>query len=169
MPVCIPSFQSKIQNRKLPCRSPDRATLTAMHALFLNLLLSASLLAHTVLGCCWHHAHGQECAEQTADAPAAYCHADHATDDCDADRHGTPSLAVCDSHHHSPPCDEPDCTFVKAGSSKSVLAQSMALAVLLPPVATSARARHLLDRADEHGSATVSGAALRALLQVWLT
>ena len=139
-----------------------------MHALTLNLLLTASLLAHTVLGCCWHHAHGgEECAAET-DAPAAHCHADHASDGCGADHHATPSLAACDSHDH-PACDEPDCTFVKAGSSSPVLAQSTALAVLLTPAPVLAPARHLLDRAADDGSAPVSGAALRALFQVWLT
>lgn len=139
-----------------------------MHALFLNLLLSVSLLAHTVLGCCWHHAHGQECAAETA-SPAAHCHAEHATDGCGADHHGTPSLAVCESHDHSASCDEPDCSFVRTGAAKLHLDQPTALAVLLTPASVSATAQHLLDRAADHGSSQVSGAELRALLQVWLT
>jgi hypothetical protein len=139
-----------------------------MYALTLNLLLSASLLAHTVLGCCWHHAHGQKCANETA-VPAAHCHADHGSDDCGADHHGAPSLSVCDSHEHHDSCDEPDCSYVNAGSSKPVLAQSTALAVLLTPASISAPARHVLDRAADHCSAPVSGARLRALFQVWLT
>lgn len=139
-----------------------------MFSLILKTLLSTSLLAHTVLGCCWHHAHGQEHAAEIA--PHAHCHAGHTADEGHAVCDDTPLQAVViDVHDHSAHCDEPDCTFVNSGSPQPVLTQPSALAVLLTPASMSVPAQHMLDRAADPGSTRVSGAALRAALQVWLT
>src|SRR5262249_19630814 len=52
----------------------------AMHAILAN-ALAALLFIHTVLGCCWHHAHG--------------------CDDCKASVAKTAAKHTCCHHHHS--------------------------------------------------------------------
>lgn len=69
--------------------------------------LAASVLAHALLGCCWHHAHSA-----TSQAVAAACD-HHICVDQDAD-HGTPAVP---GH---PDCEEDACVFVQTKTCQSL-------------------------------------------------
>lgn len=142
-----------------------------MHSLLLTLLTAASLLAHSVLGCCWHHAHGCD----GSDAVIVEAEHSHGHDDaCEASSHETAELGGCligedpESHEHGFVCDEPDCSFVKSQPRAMPSLNSNATAlVALPLLNTGSPVRHA-DAADADAGSRSTGAALRAVLQVWL-
>jgi hypothetical protein len=79
-----------------------------MHGVLSN--LTAALLAlHTVLGCCWHHAHSDD-AQTGAVIASDACH----------DGHASPSGGAADAcgqgHHGSHDCHESKCSFVSTSS-----------------------------------------------------
>jgi hypothetical protein len=65
-------------------------------------LTAAVLFAHSVLGCCWHHAH--TCQHDTA---SAVCDENHAHAD-----HGSPGSEGT-SHHNTGICTKEKCVFVR--------------------------------------------------------
>jgi hypothetical protein len=142
-----------------------------MPSLILTLLTAASLLAHSVLGCCWHHAHGCDSSGAVM-AEAEHSHGHH--DACESSSHETAELGGClisedpESHEHGLACDEPDCSFVKSQPSAmpSLDVHSTPL-VALPLVTTGSPVRYAAA-ADTDAGCRSSGAALRAVLQVWL-
>jgi len=139
-----------------------------MASLVIKALLIASLLAHTVLGCCWHHAHGSECAEESAgDTP--HCHAEHAPHAAAGHHDAAQAVAGEFSQHLPAPCDELDCAFIKSAPAQLDIEQSLAVAIVLTPSSATAARQLTLDRASIADGARVTGAALRAVLQVWLT
>ena len=76
-----------------------------MHNVFSN--LTAALLAlHTVLGCCWHHAH--RCAETYAATVSVA-----SSDSCDRARHANPATdSDGQGHHGRHDCQGSTCVFV---------------------------------------------------------
>jgi len=144
-----------------------------------SLLALLPMLLHSILGCCWHHAHYSVChsensrvvCQSSVESPA---HADHATSLCHNHEHGAgnPGESPIEPCPDSP-CDEERCLF--ASTSMGVVLQTVALewrwcsffvaTVELPaPVGSLVGARHeLLD-----GRLPPSAAQRRALTQVWL-
>jgi hypothetical protein len=91
--------------------------------------LTAALLAlHTVLGCCWHHAHfgADTCAMAATIVSADVCPCD------DAHRDGAMPNSDGQGHHGSGDCQGPTCVF--ANSSKSDR-HGPTLSLDVPPVA----------------------------------
>jgi hypothetical protein len=131
------------------------------------IITAATLLAHALLGCCWH-LHGEGCGQTAAHGCTG--HAAHAV----ATSH------QCDSHaSHSdrspdrpgvPECDHPDCSYLGAEPARCPDAQAAPLlaGTLLPAVA-------ILDlRAMEFGPPAETADPLQthgrscARRQVWL-
>jgi hypothetical protein len=89
-----------------------------MHLLATS-VTAAALIAHALLGCCWHHAH----AEITSSAAALatikpVVHGDHVHVHASSqdDHESTPS----DHHHDKQGCDDDACTFVAANRASDV-------------------------------------------------
>lgn len=73
-------------------------------------LTALSLLAHSVLGCCWHHAHACDdmgCPHATEDLGGGHCH----TDLSQADGHGDQDACVLGHSGHDD-CRGARCVFV---------------------------------------------------------
>ena len=73
--------------------------------------LTAALLAlHTVLGCCWHHAHGgtADCASTQSTVSVDSCECDHAHGD------GTAPDSHQQGHHGQHVCQGGTCVFVSS-------------------------------------------------------
>jgi hypothetical protein len=136
--------------------APDRRGSTGwfrMASIVLKVLLAASLLTHTVLGCCWHHAHGGECpdgvvaagvAEPHCDAEEHAHHAPHHPATADAGE-GLCTLG-CESHEHPAACDEPDCSYVRSSPLRFTFADMPTLTAVLASSA-DADCRSLTRRA----------------------
>jgi hypothetical protein len=101
-------------------QNPRKTEILRVQGLFSH-LTAAVLVAHTLLGCCWHHAH--RCGQDEG-APgtlaSADCTADHADD---ADHH-----APRHSHHGPHDCLGGACVYIPAGQTRVV-----ALAMDLSP------------------------------------
>jgi hypothetical protein len=143
-----------------------------MLTLLIKLLTAASLLAHCVLGCCWHHAHGCN------DHEAVVAEAEHGHAHVDG-RHGSEHKAAthvagfpaCDGeeeHEHGTPCDEPDCSYVKAPQSSVPATVVVSMALMISPCMPSTMAVGRALAAQDAPVSRCSGAALRAQFQVWL-
>lgn len=162
--------------------SPATSRPVPMFTQVASLLALLPMLLHSILGCCWHHAHHSACNPgnsrvvcQSSVEPPADAHSDHAASpshhrDVEA---GIPGELPTDPSPHSP-CDEERCLF--ASTSMGVVSQTVALewgwcdsffvaTVELPvPVGSLVGPRHeLLD-----GLLPPSAAQRRALTQVWL-
>lgn len=101
------------------------------------ILTSTAMLAHALLGCCWHHAHSGE-SNIEGDCPvhvASHAHSgEHDRDlhqhDCDSkSQHADHAPASHDSdeggdHRHSV-CDEGQCEFVRSSKIKPPLSVSL--------------------------------------------
>jgi hypothetical protein len=79
-----------------------------MHG-FLSNVTAALLALHTVLGCCWHHAHSlaeESCMTQSVERPEG--HGGHSDHDCDS------TTPVNHDGHQSPhECQGSTCVFVR--------------------------------------------------------
>ena len=127
-----------------------------------------AMLAHSVLGCCWHHVHhdGSSCAsyctmhEHREHVDAALVDADGG--DADAHHHDQPGRG-----HHDP-ADEPDCSFV-GGSAPFVADFGFGcLATLTVEPATCSAAAACLEFSRTADSQPLSTARMRAQFQVWV-
>ncbi len=85
-----------------------------MEGLFSNLLATV-LVAHSVLGCCWHHAHHDVCPGDEAGTRHS-----EAAKGC----HGPGSI---NDHHRAHLCDEARCTFIRPSSDELSQAADAAL------------------------------------------
>lgn len=146
-----------------------------------SLLALLPMLLHSILGCCWHHAHHSACNPgnsrvvcQSSVEPPADAHSDHAASPChhrDVEA-GIPGELPTDPSPHSP-YDGERCLF--ASTSMGGVPQTVALAwawcnsflatvELAAPVGSLVGVRHeLLD-----GRLPRSAGQGRALTQVWL-
>jgi hypothetical protein len=103
-----------------------------------TLLLALVMTAHAGLGCCWHHDHTEDVAEQSF-----CCHHEH-----DHDSHSTPA------DHESPTgCDEDACVFVNhegfAPSFDFLTALSASIVCEAPCPAGSMLRGHYLASLDD--------------------
>jgi hypothetical protein len=100
-----------------------------MHGFFTN--VTAGLLAlHTVLGCCWHHAHS--CTQACATAATV---AVGSVDACQGDRgHGDDTMPCSNDqgHHGRHDCQGSSCVFV---NSLGASPQALALQIRTAPAA----------------------------------
>ena len=143
-----------------------------MLTLLIKLLTAASLLTHCVLGCCWHHAHGCD------DHHAVVAEAEHGHAHVDG-RHVSDHEAATDvaaaligdgeeEHEHGTPCDEPDCSYVKAPQCSVPATVVVAMAPVISPCVPATMAVGRALAAEDAPVGRCSGAALRAQFQVWL-
>lgn len=93
-----------------------------MCAKLIHAVLMLQMLAHSIFGCCWHHAHSVEGAACHHEVIATQEHEKHAcshhSHDCQS---GVVNEASRDSDPHpdrSPPCGKIRCLFVKSESSQ---------------------------------------------------
>lgn len=126
-----------------------------------------ALLAHSLLGCCWHRGHGHGSGEALGVLhgchPAASPSDHQGTETAhDPDDPGQPG------HRHSPG-DEPDCSFVGVPAPGVVDDGGMAAPTTFPLVRVEG------SRAESPAASTIAATApplstarLRAALQVWL-
>lgn len=146
-----------------------------------TLLTAGTLLAHAVIGCCWHcpgkhrHHEWQVC--------GLVDDADHETGDvatCEHDHDSSPAgfesvefaPAESPSPSHSPweapECDHPECTFLAARGLSLNLDLPLVGMLTLPVEAAAAAAAESLRRDDAWASRADVGGPPRARLQVWL-
>jgi hypothetical protein len=156
---------------------------SCMH-LLTTLLTVATLLTHSIVGCCWHaHAacvHGRGC-----EASVTHPHAEHElAGECSASgtlthEHGTLGLhthVACDEEHPTPrrdrsDCEHSECAFVLArgvtldlswsGATIIPVSAEHAVVVVAQPAAARAAERSQANPAESAGR-------VRALLQVWV-
>jgi hypothetical protein len=146
-----------------------------MRAILVNLLLSAAVLAHTLLGCCWHHAHpGEASAAVTSVASAHHGCNGHLHNHAGSTGRDSPLVVPSGDedegspHGHRHLCNEPDCMYVagKTVRMEKPLPVALIAAAVVPQ---SDVCRHALeDRATDCGATRTTTLALRAVLQVWL-
>ncbi len=98
-----------------------------MHG-FLSNLTAALLALHTVLGCCWHHAHRctQTCATAGPIASSDSCQGDH------AHHAGTAPDSGGQGHHGRHDCRGSTCVFVNSSKANP---HELALQLDVPPAA----------------------------------
>lgn len=147
-----------------------------------SLLALLPMLLHSILGCCWHHAHESCCGtgntrvvcQSSVESPAD-AHADHVNSPCHNHVHGTGNSGESPAEPRpDSPCDEERCLF--ASTSMGVVPQTVApewgwcdsflvaTVELLAPVGSPvASRRELLG-----GRLPNSAGQCRALTQVWL-
>lgn len=163
--------------------APVPSRLVPMFSQVASLLALLLMLLHSILGCCWHHAHhfarnpgNSRVVCQSSVESTAGTHADHATSPCHNHNHehgtGNPGESPTGPCPDSP-CDEERCLF--ASTSMGVVPQTVALewgwcnffvaTVELPaPVGASLATHHNLLG----GRLPDSAGQCRALTQVWL-
>jgi hypothetical protein len=129
----------------------------------LALLTIAAMLLHSVLGCCWHHAHDVTPSPENVTHHSEGCgHRHHA-----AAETGTSSESPGDDQHEA--CREPSCVYVAAKHFEMPPATTPDVAVTvemseLIPAASGATILLSLAKTPPRPAAP----ELRALLQVWV-
>lgn len=141
-------------------------------SLLLNLLTTTAMLAHSLLGCCWHHGHSHPCSgsrpaathQPSTEDPGSCCSRS------ERDHAGGRPHRVCEvAHDEGHLCDEPTCAFVKSPEPQSVGAPAASVAGATPPrAAQSARQAVLYAAVEARRPVPRSAAALRAVLGTWL-
>lgn len=132
------------------------------------ILTSAAVLLHAVLGCCWHHSHGEQETAAHASEPRATCH-HHATHERSGSAHehegGTGEQECPES-----PCSEPPCDFLgrPAGDAGFALDFGMSQPAVVA-IATDLRQATTIGIAAGTGehSQSLSAREHCALLNVW--
>jgi len=93
-----------------------KVTETAVSSLFSS-LTAVSVLAHALLGCCWHHAHACEDAVshgEAADLLGGHCHAPAVSASCGCGHHS------CQGDSEGPdPCHGGRCTFLRSERARA--------------------------------------------------
>lgn len=141
-----------------------------------SLLALLPMLLHSILGCCWHHAHHSAChpgnprivCQSSIELPT---YTDHATSPCHHHEHGTgePGESPTEPCQDSP-CDEERCLF--ASTSMGVVTQTFVLewgscdSCFVATVELLAPVGSRLELVD--GLLPPSAGQRRALTQVWL-
>src|SRR5688572_6312451 len=89
-----------------------------MHFLATSLTVAA-LIAHALLGCCWHHAHAEALGSATTQAaikPVVHGDHFHFHPSSEGDHESTPP----DHEHDRQGCDDGACTFAAANRTSDV-------------------------------------------------
>jgi hypothetical protein len=125
-----------------------------------------ALLAHSLLGCCWHHAHADGC------EPASACHAaaHHEHHHADRPESAGPRHDEDDPDHRHPTlCVEPTCSFVGAAAPQLIDMPLISFGEL-PSDAAECSAAGTRDTAFAAGTKRepLSTARMRAVLQSWV-
>lgn len=132
-----------------------------------------ALLVHSLLGCCWHHAHavGEECDHdaqaiaQPSGRPSGEFVADLTAED--ADHHAAQHQH---GRHHKQPCDEPDCSYIGAAGPE-LMGGGWQVQYAEPAIVFSGERALVIGHhalSTEIHPLRVDTAGLRAVLQVWL-
>lgn len=146
-----------------------------------SLLALVPMLLHSIVGCCWHHAHHSACDSrnthvvcQAGVEPAAGAHAHHASSSCDHHDVATriPGESPTDPSPQSP-CDEERCLFASTSlvAPQQVVALEWMMCSIfsvtadlpIPSGSLLSVSRDLVD-----GRPSIPVQQLRALTQVWL-
>lgn len=152
----------------------------------LTLLTAVAILAHAILGCCWHHGHGAECcADAGSSAQAGQTESTPPQTMCACGHHhaaqpGTNSGAAYESAvddegdgvpRPATPCSHGRCTYLSVSDAK--LRESAAIDsayVAMPTASPVAVATKVQNVAMCDAAAVVLPCrTARVRLQVWLT
>lgn len=152
-------------------------------------LTLAALLAHSVFGCCGHHAHAEAASfeiahgsHSNADVGSADCgHGEHGcagrhADELRADEQGHEEQGNHEEHeddgHHHDDCDETACQYVAAVKARSATGDATALSHEIIPhnaVAGTLSLRPVVSRTGSPADSALRAALrLHAWAQVWL-
>lgn len=147
-----------------------------------------TMLAHSVWGCCWHHAHDGQHADACAVAHSEEQHASHHSADasyaahrgCGHPHHGAvqPSVETDLAGSHDPqdpegphriPCHESRCTYMTSSpvTIAGLWAAMAAVWPVMPELPTQVTAQAFDSAADE-ARPPLSAQEMRALTQTWL-
>ena len=153
-------------------RAGSDSALIITSAMFVRIASAATaiaMLAHSLLGCCWHHAHAG-CADHDLawlqmGAHHEHHHADH-PDSMAAEPQGDDEDS---DHRHRAPCVEPNCSFVGTDAPQLIDLPLIATAAwtsdTAAPAATRAVAAGFAAQIDRD---SLSTARMRAVLQTWV-
>ena len=150
----------------------------------ITIVTALTMLAHSVWGCCWHHAHDEHstCAAVHFEDHAATAHGEHAG--CAHVHYGVVDRSTSAPVEHGTcghgcpeeeapghdGCHENRCTFVKTSSVD--IAGLWAAMVALWPAAPELSVQTIVAasraEADEAARPPLSAQAMRALTQTWL-
>lgn len=134
-----------------------------------HILTLATILIHSVFGCCWHHAHACETDHVDVETTVAHDHG-HSHDTPDSDE-SIPVDHHDGDHSEDDGCDEGSCTFISAarGDIESQLDSVMLVPTLLNIACT------VTLQLTQHGGFGANNSPLQsvseplcALTQVWL-
>ena len=131
-----------------------------------------TMLAHSILGCCWHHAHGDhgtpcDTASVEVDIHSHQCAHHHGPNGSSTEVPVSHGPAPC--KHHAP-CDEVDCVFLFVKSLRITFASEFTERFVIPeanwPVTIRNSAPSMRDLVASRETTT----SLRhcALIQVWI-
>jgi hypothetical protein len=97
-----------------------------------NILLAIVVLAHSLAGCCWHHAHAAEPSAKTT--CCSHLHADETADHGDSDHHSKDGSVPGESSPDG--CQEGSCVFLRDGGAPSVGTMPMLALDSYAPIAS---------------------------------
>lgn len=140
--------------------------------MWVRLVVSVTLLpmlVHSILGCCWHHAHSEinpACEQSVADLHDGHR---HTHDPCTDDNHRNHPVGPAPSEHEES-CEDLRCVYLAAEPVRNVLAKDLRWSVagsdarwILTLNATATRLRP-----PQFGHEVSASSHHRALTQVWV-
>jgi len=151
----------------------------------ITIVTALTMLAHSVWGCCWHHAHNDlhsaSCAAAHRDGDNSSAHFvhgrcshtgfhHHAAAPSELAERSTshPASPEEDGHRHTP-CRQSRCTFVKTSAvSIAMLWADMAVVWPIAPEVPGQTAVVALRSETDEAGPPLSSQAMRALTQTWL-
>lgn len=151
-----------------------------MHQYLTAIVMLFSILAHTLMGCGWHHAHDCHGGQQSSCQPVAVCthsehaHTEHAHHHNHKDGHHR-SNAVTEElpvNSESNPCEEGRCSYLSPTSVK-VHEVTTQLEDLLPPLDllySSLEKQYSQTMLEINSASSITALGVRAQAQtaVWL-
>lgn len=124
------------------------------------------MLVHSILGCCWHHAHSEfdlPCEHSTAEIHAGHRHAH----DQSSENHDPVVPAPCE---HDESCDDVRCVYLAAEPVWNMLAVDLQsqVAVLDSGCILALNATVTASRNSQPGHEVPASSQRRALTQIWV-
>lgn len=124
------------------------------------------MLVHSILGCCWHHAHSESdrsCEHSTAETHTGHSH----SHDQPSENH-VPVVPAPYDHHES--CDDVRCVYVAAEPVRNMLAVDLQshVAVLDSCGILTLNATFTASRNWQSGHEVPASSQRRALTQIWV-